>query len=200
MRPKVIVGILVRFVIVYGALMALWPVAADEYGAFFRAGGELIFGSFGSTRTVRFRTLTEPDGTNDTSFRIINRTSGEWTKLNTSSRYMGYFSTGVLAGLVLATPIPWRRRARALLWGLLLLHGFISLRLGILIGYACTLETSGPLVLSQAFWARSLRAAVGFLTIGLAVSYIVPILIWALVSLRREDLAMIIPGQRHRKT
>jgi hypothetical protein len=127
MQPKAIVGFFVWFLIVYGALMALWPVVADEYGAFFRASGAMIFGSFGSTRTVRFQTLAEPDGTNDTSLTIRNRAAPKSMELHTSSRRVGYFPTVILAGLILATPVPWRRRALALLWGLLLIHGFISL-------------------------------------------------------------------------
>jgi hypothetical protein len=56
------------------------------------------------------------------------------------------------------------------------------------------------MVLSETFWAKTLRGTVGRLSVGLAVSYIAPIVIWALVSLRREYLEMIIPGLRQRMT
>ena len=105
-------------------------------------------------------------------------------------------SSATLAGLILATPIPWPRRGRAFFWGMILLHAFVALRLATLIIYGFTLDTPGPLALPDAFWGRTLRAVILTFSVGQGLSYIVPILIWMLVSLRREDLAMILPGRR----
>lgn len=46
---------------------------------------------------------------------------------------MGWTPTVFLVALTLATPILWRRQMWALFWGLLWIHGFILLTLGIFI-------------------------------------------------------------------
>ena len=109
---------------------------------------------------------------------------------------MAYLSTAVLTGLILATPIPWSRRGPALFWGIILLHAFVALRLATLIIFGFALDTPGPLALPDAFWGRTLRAVIVTFSVGQGLSYIFPILIWMLVSLRREDLAMILPARR----
>lgn len=184
------------FLLVYGALMAVWPGVCGVYAAGFRAGAEAIFGTLGSHGTVRFRALPEPEGADDTKMFVKPDRSQEWTWMKFSSRHVGYLSTAVLAGLILATPLPWSRRAWALLAGMVLLHVFVAMRIAILIVCALRVDTSGRLGLSDSFWDRMLRAGVNCISTGQAISYIVPILIWILVSLRREDLDMVLRGRR----
>jgi hypothetical protein len=43
-----------------------------------------------------------------------------------SARYTGYLPTALVAALVMASPIPWRRRGWSLLWGFLFCNGFIA--------------------------------------------------------------------------
>ena len=197
LRSRKIIGFFARFLIAYCLLMFLWPVVCGVYGAYFRAGGDLIFGSSGS---VRFQALAEPEGLDDTKFFVRKGASGKWTFTQLSSRHMGYLSTAAVLGLILATPVTWARRGRALLWGLVWLHGFIALRLGILVLYTFSVHTAGPLAVSQGFWSKSLRAGILSVSVGQGLSYIAPIIIWMLVTLRREDLGAILPKRAPHST
>lgn len=179
-------GFAVRVLLVYGVLMGLWPVVCGGYRELFRTGGESFFGALCS---IRFRGLAKPEGMDDTKIFVKSRESSKWTWMKVSTRHVGYTSTAVVVGLILASPIPWSRRARALIWGLLLVHGFIALRLGVLIVYVMSLgwHETPPATL----WNRSVSAGVLCVSTGQAFSYIGPVVIWLLVALRREDLDMI---------
>ncbi len=181
-RP--IVGFALGFLLVYGMLAALRPLVSDTYRDLFRSGGDILFGAYGS---VRFRTLPEPVGMHDTKISVKHRGSRQWTGIRINSKHVGYTSTAVLTALIVATPLGWSRRGVALGCGYLLLHGFIALRLLIFVraGTAEVLDT---------FWNRAIRAGLLSLSAGQAVSFIVPILIWILVSMRQEDIELIMPG------
>ncbi len=183
-RSRPILGFAVRFLLVYGVLMGLWPVVRGAYRELFRTGGDSFFGSLCS---VRF----EPEGTDDTKIFVKSRGSSKETWMKVSTRHVGYISTAAAIGLIVANPIPWSRRARALLWGLILVHGFIALRLGILIVYVMSLSGRDSLALPATLWNLSVDRGVLSISTGQAFSYIGPVVIWLLVSLRREDLDMI---------
>ncbi len=112
-RSRPIVGFAVRVLLVYGVLMGLWPVVRGGYRELFRTGGESFFGALGS---IRFEGLPQAEGLNDTKIFVTNRTSGQSTWIKVSSRHVGYASTAAVLGLILASPIPWSRRVRALIW------------------------------------------------------------------------------------
>ena len=198
MQTRRIVGFFLRFLIVYAALMALWPAVRDIYGSVFRTGGKSLFGGFPASVQVRFEHLPDAEAMNDT--RIWVRRSGlpKWRRFRVSSRHMGYLSTALLMGLLVATPLPWRRRTRAIIWGLLVVHGFIAIRQGILIVYGLHLNTGVPQMLRDPYWSTSLRIGVEFLAGGPGSSCMAAIVIWMLVSLRREDLGLILPAQQKR--
>ena len=82
---------------------------------------------------VRMRyAATKHEGVKDTLMVMWNdATPGYFGGLKTSSRMMGYAPTVVIIALFLATPTTWRRRAFGLLWGLLLIHLFIAVRLSL---------------------------------------------------------------------
>lgn len=186
LRPTV--GFALRFLLVYGALMALWPLVSGSYREFLRTGGDFLFGSSGS---VRFQILPQPEGMDDSRIFVRQGDSSQWMWINFSTKHVGYASTAVLAALVLATPFPWSRRVVALGCGYLLLHGFIALRVLILIG-------AGTTNVPDTVWNRTLGTGLQLLATGQAVSYIAPILIGLLVSLRREELERLFPSWRDR--
>ncbi len=198
MQTRRIVGFFLRFLIVYAVLMALWPAVGDVYGSLFRTGGKSLFGPFPSSGQVRFEHLPDAEGMNDTRIWVRRPGLRKWRRFRVSSRHMGYLSTALLTGLLVATPLPWRRRTRAIIWGLLVVHVFIALRQGIVVAYGLHLNTGVPQMLRDPYWSNPLRIGVEFLAGGPGSSCIAAILIWILVSLRREDLAMILPAHRDR--
>jgi hypothetical protein len=115
-----------------------------------------------------------------------------------SLQWLGYLPTALLVCLVLCSPIPWRRRLRSLLIGLLLVQVFVACRVAVLIAFALSKETPlqlyhpGPLVLGVMRWLYDT------LTKGNTLSFAAPLLFWVLVSFRREDwkLLEVVRGPR----
>lgn len=127
-------------------------------------------------------------GVKDTLMALFNRDArGQFGLLRTSSRYVGYGPTVMIVALVLATPLAWRRRAWALLLGLLLIHLFILVRLTLTVtvnGFAAdkvyALFHPGP------FWQGVLTRAETMFSDDPTVSFVVPIVVWFVVTLRRS--------------
>ena len=200
MQTRRIVGFFLKFVVLYGVLMYLWPVVYGPYCAFFRGGGELAFRAFWSTDVIRFEGFPyeERKAENDTRVFVARRGSPQKKAMNICARDVAYLSTAVFTTLVLASPISWRRRGRAFLVGACLLHVFIVLRLTIVIAAISSYNTPDPWLMGDSFWTKAAHAAIPRLSLGQPVGYIAAILIWMLVSLRREDLAMFGPMKRQR--
>ena len=156
---KRIIQFAVVFAVVYGGLMFLRTPLADAYAHMFRAGGNIAFSRYvfwgdGSVRFVDLRLpraqlfsevdrntygmlpvttpLLTPQGAFDILMLLKNRSRmKDFGMLRTSSRMVGYTPTAVILALFLATPTAWRRRLVGLIIGLLLVHGYIFIRLSI---------------------------------------------------------------------
>ena len=196
MQTRRIVGFFLRFLIVYAVLMALWPVARGVYSRSFRSGGELVAGFFRSRGEIRFRALADQHSKHDTSIVVRYSDSQTWTKMEVGSMRLGYRPMALLVGLIAGSSIPWLRRARAFLWGFALLLAFVALRLAIILTWGLSMNEHGWNVVSNHFWNEALHTGIWSVSVGVGMSYIAPVVIWMLVSLRREDLAMILPARR----
>ena len=182
-------GFFVRLVLLYGLLAVPWPGLRAIYAAGYRAVGNALFGSFGRDGAVRFRPLTQGREQADTAIDLANRRRTQSTAtMGHSARLIGYLPTAEVVALILATPIAWRRRWKALLWGLLLVHGLIALRVTILLLYGfssdqpCALYSPGP------FWSDVLTKAYSLGAVWVSFTFVAPIFIWLLVTFRRIDL------------
>ncbi len=104
------------------------------------------------------------------------------TELDTRS--IGWVPTALTMALIVATPIPWRRRGLALLGGLILIHGFILFSLQT---WIWNNSPDPSLMTLSTFWkgvADELNYT--FMT-QLGASFSVPVIIWILVTFRRQD-------------
>ncbi len=144
--------------LVFVGLALLRPSLANAYAYMFRAVGNEVFSRYvfwgdGSVRFVDLHLpsaqlfaeidrhtlgllpvatpMLKPQGAFDTLMLLKNRTMGDFGMLRTSSRLVGYWPTAVILASFLAVPIPWRRRLWGLLIGLVLMHGYIYVRLAI---------------------------------------------------------------------
>ena len=105
---------------------------------------------------------------------------------------MSYLPAAFAASLVLATPIPWRRRLAAIVWAMALMITFV--------GFQLTLELvdafSNPGVLNQfelGLWTKRLLGVFLKVVVKSPVSaYIAPIFVWILVTFRRGDWAKLL--------
>ena len=185
----------------YGLSMAPWPGLMDGYRAFFRAGGNLVFRSFGSSGSVAFEPLSSADHEKDTTL-VLRKTRpmpvrGE---MDITSGYVGYRPTAFLIALVLATPVPWRRRLWALVWGLVLVNAFIAFRMWLALLDAYSEPNALALYSLSPFWKTILKAGMLVVFRAPAAHYLGPMFIWMMVTFRRGDLQhLLVPRQPEAK-
>jgi hypothetical protein len=191
---KLILGFLGRFLLAAALLFAPWPGWDAAYGRLLRATAQAVLGSFGSKGVVLFQPNDErDDALNDTKVFLGHRDQigrgGNMpaATVKFSSRYVAYVPTALLVALVIASPVPWRRRLAALAGGLALAHAFVAGVLAVMIvrQYA----DSPDLLLFQFGPAerRVVKALYEVFVGYLGASYAVPVLLWIAVTFRRED-------------
>ena len=186
-------GFFVRCMLYYGLLILPWTGLTAGYGALYRAGGNLLFCRFGSGGAVQFEPLSSQDHAFDTRL-VLNKIRPPTVRaeLDVKAAYTGYRPTAFLVALVLATPIPWSRRLRALVWGLLWVTTFVALRTGLRL--FDTFTTPGPLALYNlsAFWKGVVTGMYRVLVLTPAGHYLVPAVIWGAVTCRRGGWATLL--------
>ncbi|MBN2562760.1 MAG: hypothetical protein JXQ75_17695 [Phycisphaerae bacterium] len=191
-----IAGFFVRLLVFYGLLMVPWPGVDRVYAAYFRAGGNLVLGSFGSEGKVLFLPTGEDAPASHTDAMLTNRTTGSWRVSTYPNRYLGYAPTAALVSLVLATPVPWSRRWRALLWGLLLVHGFVVVRVALPLLKEFSEDNTLRQYSLSPFWRDVLDQVILILVTSPTSVFVAPIIIWVLVTFRRGDLEQWMPTRR----
>ncbi|MEK7730554.1 MAG: hypothetical protein AAB363_01730, partial [Planctomycetota bacterium] len=182
---------------IYALLMVPWPGIQQGYASLFCYAGNLAFHVFGSAGRTRFRVLDPPPANqNAVDWEIklenIRTRAGGTFEQDRSTRKMGYLPAAFTASLVLATPIPWRRRLAAVVWAMALMTAFVGLQL--------TLELvdafSNPGVLNQfelGLWTKRLLGVLLMVVVKSPVTaYIAPIFVWILVTFRRGDWAKLL--------
>jgi hypothetical protein len=93
-----------------------------------------------------------------------------------------------LAALILASPVPGRRKAVAFFWGMLAIHAFILFSLGVYIVNQSD-AASGLHLVELSSWAKELTDELeNILITQMGASFVVPVLLWILVTFRREDV------------
>jgi hypothetical protein len=182
------------FLLAFGLLMAPWPQMGRAYTRFYSTGAAFLFGSFGAKGTVRFEPLS--DSEYDLHVTLYNRAhtdhDGNMVGIKTrhNSRHAGYMYVAFLTALIIATPIPARRKVSALFLGFILIHGLVALKLGLRIFYTfnhkpLSMFTLGP------FCRRVLSITHQAFAVNVTFGFIVCVFIWILVSFRRMDWAIV---------
>ena len=189
--PKRISGFICRLLVFYLLLAAPWPGLNDAYARLYCAAANVMFGSVGSGLIVQFKPLPEPQGDMDVEIdmRQVGSSRGLRAPHNVRSAYL---STAEVIALILATPIPWSRRWKALVWGLVCVNLLVVLRMavimleGLLAHPAWTVISLGPT------GTKILSTAAGVLAVSPMLLFVLPVLIWVLVTFRRGDFAMLV--------
>jgi hypothetical protein len=173
-----LLGFLIRSLLIFVALLALWGPASHAYGRLFRTTGNILVGQ-GSEGRVCFERAETHDESHDAQIVVIDPNARLKRTTQISSRRHGYMPTSFLIALILATPVAWPRRFRSVLWGLLAVNAYIAAKLILFpIAYggddpvgAWTL----PGGLRWLFWVVG-ASSVGWM--------LVPLLIWAVLTFR----------------
>lgn len=197
-----IAGAFIQFVVAYGVLMAPWPGWREAYGHVYAAAATVLFGTQSPERTVLIHHVvaaksSRPNEWGQDIVVALGMRGGsvgsrrvEPSRTTRSSRYTGFAPAALVVALVVATPIPWRRRLRALSWAVVLASGFSAAMLGFWIhgwfyGQECI-----SLALVSAEYIPRVRMVASLLEMStwMGPYYVTPVLIWILASFRREDL------------
>ena len=194
MNPLRRIGIFFALcLLIYAVLVIPWPGVMTAYRACFCGAGNALFASVGHGGSVTFESIPSAMHEKDTRLTIrSSRLPGAAVPMEIDSAYLGYRPIAFLVALTLATPVAWRRRWRALLWGLVLVNVFVAVRVSLPIidvlsrGDAFSVFAPGPL----------LKGVLGKLTLVLfrapATTYTAPAFIWLLVTFRRDDLKSLL--------
>jgi hypothetical protein len=194
-----ITAFFVKLVLIYGLLILPWPYMHAAYLAFFRAGGNLLLNSIGPAGTVRFESQSPPDDNWATKLTFKNRRTGAEGTLERCNARHGYLMASLVTSLIVATPIPWSRRWKSLLLGLVIAN--VILAVGIWLSLVSVFNGDGPLAqfTLSPFWTGVLSVAVRILALSPEVPFAAPVFVWLLVTLRRSDLQRWLEASRSRK-
>lgn len=174
-----------------GFLLSAWLVPREVYAPWFRAGANSMFRSVPTDLTAKLTPLNDRDGLTDTRLNVGRRSSRLGGGINLDSKREGYLPAALVACLILATPVPWRRRWKALLAGLLAIHAFVALRLCVTAasGFTAVSVDGQRLLPLSPFWTEVLALMDALLSADLHITYVAPVLIWLVVTVRPGDLA-----------
>jgi hypothetical protein len=191
-----LLGFVLRFAVLYGIFLLPIPAWNDFYGDYFRALGTAIFSSGDGGRVVRFdaHELTHGFSHLGTRITLVNRDAAgaegkplfKTSELDTRS--IGWVPTALTAALILASPIPWKRRLWALGGGMILIHLFILFSLQ---SWIWDESPAVSLVNYSPFWKARADDLEYTLMTQLGASFSVPLVIWILVTFRRRDLRLL---------
>ena len=200
LRSRQIAGFAFRFALLYALLIAPWPGLSEIYASFYQAAVQIAIISTDPERSVLVAPAGRSPGSDDRptlDTHILTRMPGAprdskagGLELIRSSRYSGYLPTILTLALILATPLPWRRRAAALCGGLLLVTLFVAIMPGFQTYYFFD-RRENHLVFEYVPWLypawKMLVHTLAQLSRWATPYYLVPILIWIFVAFRREE-------------
>jgi hypothetical protein len=117
----------IRFLVValavYAGFLLLWAPAAGIWGDGYRCALQAALGRFGPGVQVRFAPHATPTRYVDTEVVITSERAPQIEAFTETGSLVGtYLPTALLVSLVVASPLPGRRKLRALVLGLLALQ------------------------------------------------------------------------------
>lgn len=181
-----------RLILYYAVFLALWSWAGLDriYSPAFQKAGTNLFLSMhamGGRWMVMLHPPPTPGGNFDTEIVVGNPSTGALGRQPLNAQYLGFASTSMVLTLILASPVTWRRRGWACLWGLILVHGWIAIGLMLLVIHAYS--TPGPLALYSvsAVTTKTLAFLAETMVTSTVGRYAVPVFFWLLVTFRRPD-------------
>ncbi|MBI4718088.1 MAG: hypothetical protein HY763_09810 [Planctomycetes bacterium] len=190
MRPH---SVIPRFcgiaVLLYTLLILPWPGVRSAYRAMYVAVAQAMFSHFGGAGRVVFEPRPSPDRGRDDLLLTLGREDVEVAgEVEVDTGRVGYVPTVELVALVFASPVAWPRRWRSLVVGLLLVNAFVAARMALLLLHWFSMPTPFRLYAPGAPGQGLLSWSYECLFVSPAGSFLVPLLIWGAVTIRREDI------------
>ena len=175
----------------YVAFVALWEAtpAAGGYASLFQTCGSAVFRAFtfGEYGKIRIEAREKATATWDSELRLENLKTNKRATLPFSSHLWGYSTTIMVLSLVLATPVPWKRRLIAVLTSLLMVHAWIAFEVWLATVNTFSQPSGLALYRVSPFVARNLAFITEIVTRSTVTRYSVSAVIWGLASFRSGD-------------
>lgn len=200
------------FVIAYGALLLLGSVAKveDGYRSAIQGVSNKVFRNFWSNGLVFFEDGQDPLGEEmDTAIRMINREAFIAAKKNQTTVYSirifcsmrnwGFLITAFFIALVLAAPVPLRRKLISGTIGLLLVQLFVLFRIWVDIEFSMQQNQKLDIVNYGGFGEQVIVTMDAVFAKNIVVAFSIPLLIWIFVMFKREDVKMLGNAVANRK-
>jgi hypothetical protein len=186
---KQVAKFIVLVLIIYTLLAVPWPGVRQAYSAAYRVTADSVLGVSTSNFLVYVRPLREDEGEGDEDVKlgVWDRQVQRGQRVRLSTRLTGYLPTAELLALVLATSLPWSRKWKALLWGLIGVHAFIALRLASGALYVLSMAKPTPFFEFAPLGNKVVYSIYEMAVQSPTTSFFVPALIWILVSFRKSD-------------
>jgi len=184
---------LVRFLAVYGLLVFPRPLVNAVCASYFCTLGRLIYPAEEGKRILIFERPNEKErpSTDDVRIVIENRDwlnvdgSGLVRNLDMNAQAALWRPLALLASLIMASPVSWKRRFWAFAAGLLAIHAYLWATLAVDI-WRESAEIS--LVTIPEFLQKPLGMLTNALLIQLSLA--VPVLVWLLCAFRPADFRL----------
>lgn len=175
--------------VVYGVLLIPWPGVLSGYRAAVVGASNLLFARIGAGRIV-FEAMEKPTLNKDTEVFLTNIYTGTKGKMNVNARRL-YLPTAFTASLILAAPIPWRRKLLALFFGLLLISAYAGFGIWLKLLYGLSEPRGLAAVSLEPSIRKFIMILIKILTMSPVTPYIAALLIFVLVAVRREDVVRL---------
>jgi hypothetical protein len=187
-QPKQIAWFFIQASLIYLLLIPMWPGLHTGYGTVVRAGCTVITGEIGSTARVTLLPLAADKI--DLRFGLEKRAYHR-SGIGLSSRNIGYLPMALLLALVLSTPIPWKRRIKALLWSVMLFHVIMAFRIAFSVYSQFVTNEKLALIQLGTFWKYLVFYLDHLMVNSVTTSFTISLIIWMVVSFRRDDWTAI---------
>jgi len=190
LRSKTLLLFLLKALIIYGLLSVPLTFSDRAYGNFYRKLAGAFFSKFRETGFVKFREWKDPATThiNIGSYALVRPDGSSRTAaLDINTRYLGYLPTILLISLVLASPVPWKRKLTALAIGLILVMFLIMFKQWIALLWLCENKPWLQLTSFTDNTKKLLTFANNFISVSSSTVLYFVVAIWLLVTFSVED-------------
>lgn len=196
LRTKPVLIFFIKAAIIYIILALPFSFYDEMYGKFYRKCASGMFSTFHGNGLARFVEGNEKAVTRvnvGNSEQIKSNGTLETTFGYLNIRFLAYLPTILLIALILASPVNWKRKLLALVIGLLLLTVFIMFLQWLHLMYLSIRATWLNLIDFSESKKNTLNQAYKYLVEMPGFSRFLVVLIWLLVTFRKEDLKILAP-------
>jgi hypothetical protein len=191
LKTRTLLLFLLKASVIYALLSAPLSFYDETYGQFYRNMAGKLLGRFHDSGFVRFSSMSKPEMThlNIGNYKLaLADGSFDTAAVDVNTRILGYLPTILLIALVMASPVPWRRRLLAVSIGWFLVMGLVIFKQYIFILDQCEKNQWLKLTNYTGFSKTLFDFMNTFIsTSSFTVPYFV-VGIWLLVTFRISDL------------